>query len=146
MPIYFQAIAGKDEVFYPAWRYHKYFDPVLVHNTDEDETAKGNGWESIEASVFAPSKLKNFGPDFEELSPRQLCLYAKSKFNIDLSPKTSPDKLIQALYRLYTNDPGSKDDVVLLAQSMEMDLDQTMAAIRENVKNPSETINEVFYA
>lgn len=145
MPIYFQGIFGEEEKQFPQWRYHKYYEPRLVNNTEEADAAKAQGYHCVAEDAFTPTRFKNFGYDFQELNERQLQNYALNKFEIDLSNVTDKDKLIQVLNRLYLETAEHREDIVLLAQSIEMEYDQTVADIRKNVENASEVTTEVLY-
>ena len=146
MPIFFDKIFGAEEGLYPQWRYHKYYEPKLVYNTQEAADAEAAGWKYRNTAPFTPPKFKNFGMDFEDLNERQLINFAKCNFDIDLSNCQDKERLIRAINQLYLNAPAARDDVVLLCQSMEMEYDQFVEQIKKDVVNASEVTREVFYA
>jgi len=145
MPIYFQGIAGKDEKAYPAWRYHDFYEPKIVNNTIEDIFASQQGWKGIEPSPLTPHRMRNFGTDFEDLSERQIVLYAHVHFGVDLPIEASKEALVKAIWLLYQGEPEMKDRMVLLAQSAEMDYNETLLEIKRAVKDASDVTSEVFY-
>lgn len=145
MPIYFKALAGKDEKAYPAWRYHDFYEPKIVHDTIEDIFASQQGWKGIEPNPLTPHRLRNFGTDFEDLSERQITLYSHVHFGVDLPLKASKEALVKAIWLLYQSEPDTKDNIVLLAQSAEMNYDETLLEITKAVKNASDVTSEVFY-
>ncbi|TES88917.1 MAG: hypothetical protein E3J94_07080 [Desulfobacteraceae bacterium] len=145
MPIYFKALAGKGDDTYPAWRYHDFNEPKIVHNTVEDIFASQQGWKGIEPSPLTPHRLRNFGTDFEDLSERQIVLYAHVHFDVDLPLKASKEALVKAIWLLHQGEPAMKDNMVLLAQSAEMNYDETLLEIKKAVKNASDVTHEVIY-
>ena len=145
MPIYFKALAGKNEKAYPAWRYHEFYEPQIVHNTAEDICASEEGWKGIEPSPLTPYRMRNFGTDFEDLTERQILLYAHVHFGVDLPLGASKEALVKAIWLLYQGEPGIKDNMVLLAQSAEMNYDETLLELKKAVKNASDVTEEVFY-
>lgn len=146
MPIYFQGIFGADEGAYPQWRYHKFYEPKIVYNSDEDAIASQQGWKGIEPSALTPTRMINFATDFEDLSKRQIVLYAHVHFGVDLPLGASKEALVKGIWYLYQNKPEYKDRMVLLAQSAEMNYDETLIEIKKAVENASDITKEVFYA
>ena len=125
---------GKRETRYPAWRYHEWFDPVIVNDTEEDEKVHLEGWEAPSRSVTHVRYLMNWRFDLEDLTPRQLVLFAKDEFGVDLPVEAGTEKLFKSIWRLHTSKPANRDNVVLFAQSMKMNYDETLVEIKRLVE------------
>ena len=145
MPIYFQGMMGVGPDSFPRWLYHKFYEPKLIENTEQQEKALSQGYHEPKIDIFTPQTIKNFGTDFEDLNARQLADFAKHKFGIDLSAYESKNELIWALNRLYLGCPDGERNVILLAQSMEMNLDETVRLIKDWAEKPQEVETEVLY-
>lgn len=135
--IFFRAY-GKDRKVYPVWRYHKFHEPIIVNNTDDDIEAKKNGYNPADSIIKHKPHLMNFMLDFEDMTPRQVVLFAKEEFGVDLPVEAGHSKLLKAVWRLTANSPKNKDRVVLLAQSIRMNYDETLEEIKRVVES-SET-------
>jgi len=132
--IYFMHLGEKPRNQFPAWRYHEWKEPVMVHNTDEDEIARKAGWEKISQSVTSVRYLMNWRFDLEDLTPRQLVLFAKDEFDVELPVEVGAEKLFKAIWKLHTNAPMNRENVVLFAQSVEMNYDETLKEIKRRVE------------
>ena len=119
---------------YPAWRYHDWKEPLLVHNTKEDENSLKGGWKPVAKSLTHVRYLMNWRFDLEDLTPRQLVLFAKEEFGVDLPVKAGTEKLFKSIWRLHTNKPLNRENVVLFAQSMKMNYDETLVEIKRLVE------------
>lgn len=120
---------------YPAWRYHAVYEPVVVNNEKEDIEAREQGWQQMKAPVTAHQAFHNFYHDLEDMNCRQLVKYAKDEFGADLPAEAGKSKILWALWRMATGSPKTKERVVLLAQSIRMNLDETHAQIRRMAGN-----------
>lgn len=134
--IYFRRYGSVVEKEYPAWRYHKIHEPVIVENTDEDLKVADKGYKPLANIASKKPHLMNFMADFEDMSPRQIILYVKEEFDIDLPVEASHTKLLKTIWRLMVNSPKNKDRVVLLAQSVRMNYDETLKEIKRVIKSP----------
>ena len=130
--IYFMGLVH-DTGKYPAWRYHKYEEPQIVNNTAEDEEIFKKGWEPCQKPRQANPYVVNWRWDLEDLSPRQLCLYALDKFGVDLPPELGQEQLIKTIWRLSREAPENEDRIVLMAQTIKMNYEETQEQIRRHL-------------
>jgi hypothetical protein len=145
MPIYFKGMLGMGPDSLPRWLYHKFYEPKLVTNTAEQDKAIAQGYHEPQLDVFTPAAIKDFGTDFEDLNARQIIDFARHKFDIDLSNVTDKNKLIRVINRLYLGCPDDERNVILLAQSMEMNYDETVRLIKDWSLKPNDVTTEVVY-
>ena len=132
--IYFMHLGDKPGPKYPAWRYHEWKEPLLVKNTEEDENAVKGGYEGITKSFTHVRYLMNWRFDLEDLTPRQLVLFAKDEFDVDLPVEAGVEKLFKSIWRLHTSQPTNRENVVLFAHSVEMNYDETLVEIKRLVE------------
>ena len=143
--IFFRGLHGKTLKPYPAWRYHKIREPIIVNDTEEDKQAEGKGFHRLD-TLKHTSILMNHMNDFEDMSTRQLRLYIKEEFNVDLPPEANKLLLMKAVWKLSMTSPENKDRVVLLAQSIRMNYDETLEEIKKAMNDPEvEYEKEVIY-
>jgi len=130
--IYFMGLVDQ-QGDYPAWRYHKYEDPMIVNNTDEDEAAGKKGWRVLNQPRQAVPYMMNWRWDLEDLSPRQLCLYALNEFGVELPKELGKERLIKMIWQLSREAPENEDRIVLMAQTIKMNYDETQDQIRRSL-------------
>lgn len=116
-------------ISYPAWRYHAIYEPRIVNNTEQDLQAEKEGWKNPQVPITAVQGFSNFYHDLEDMTPRQLVYYAKSEFGAELPEVAGKQKLLHAIWRLFMVSPKSRNRMVLLAQSIEMNYDETVKEI-----------------
>lgn len=131
---------------YPAWRYHKWLEPYIVNNTEEDYQASIAGWKKLDIPLTSVKHLVNFRYDLEDMSARQLALYAYEEFDIELPVEAGEEKLFKAIWKLTNFAPQNKGRITLMAQSIEMNYDETVKYIQEMGKNMEMSKPEYFYA
>ena len=119
---------------YPAWRYHEWKEPIIVNNTEEDEVSKLRGYEQASKGITHVRYLMNWRFDLEDLTARQLVLFAKDEFDIDLPVEAGTEKLFKSIFRLHTSKPLNRENVVLFAQSVQMNYDETLVEIKRLVE------------
>jgi hypothetical protein len=129
--IYFRGIHDHINKPYPAWRYHDYFEPKIVNNTDEDCQASVAGWKKINVPLTGFSPIQNWAHDLQDMSSRQLCMFAKEEYGVDLPKQADAETLLKAIWRLARAAPQSKDRIILLAQTIKMNWDETMEELRK---------------
>ena len=120
---------------YPAWRYHDFNEPILVNNTEEDERANLNGWEAPDLKVTSVKHLSNWRHDLEDMTAKQLVLFAKEEFGVELPVEAGEIRLVQAMWQLTHIAPQHSGRICLLAQSVEMDYDATIAEIKAQAED-----------
>ena len=128
--IFFAGIDDWEQKPYPAWRYHELFEPVVVHNTEEDEQAAERGWKTLDAPITGVQHLVNWRHDLEDMTAEQLVLFAREEFQVDLPVEAGEEKLVKAMWRLTHNSPQHTGRVTLLAQTVAMDYDEIVSEIQ----------------
>jgi hypothetical protein len=129
----FHHIKGQERP-YPAWRYHKYIEPKIVRNTKADYQASIEGWKAPDIPITAIPHLVNWNLDLEDMNAAQLRLFALEEYGLDLPKEATVEKLIKAIWRLAKAAPD-KGRMTLLAQSIEMNYDETIKEIEKSVKD-----------
>jgi hypothetical protein len=145
--IFFNGFPGEKVKEYPAWRYHEWLEPVMVHGTKEDEKVQRQGWMKHNKPVTAVRYLLNQRFDLEDMSARQLAQYARDEYGVDLPVEAGKEKLFKSIWRLSMNAPENEGRVVMMANAIEMNYDETQSEIRRLVKKGEGEITvEEFWA
>lgn len=144
---YFMGIAEMKGKPYPAWRYHEVLQPKLVHNTQEDQEASDAGWKAVNVPMGKNPQLLNWHWDLEDFSAEQMVLFAREEFDVDLPYEAGTEKLFKIIWKLTKAAPVNKDRIILMAQTIKMEYDETQAEIRRMMKTGDiETVTEEFWA
>ena len=130
----FLAGIGHDDKPYPAWRYHEFLEPIIVHNAAEDKKVQEKGWEKLDTPITGLQQITSWRYDLEDMTSKQLVLFAKEEFDVDLPLAATEEQLIKAMWRLTHFSPQHKGRITLLAQTIEMDYDKTCEEI-SNMSN-----------
>ena len=101
----------------------------MVHNTEDDEHAKKDGWKALDVPVSSVAHLCNWRHDLEDMTAKQLVLFAREEFGVDLPVEAGEERLVKAMWRLTHIAPQHSGRITLLAQSVEMDYDATVKEI-----------------
>lgn len=118
---------------YPKWMYQDGFDPLKVESTDEEKQAKLEGWDIISPQQTANRHLINWAWDLEDMSPRQLIVFAREEFDIELPIEAGQDKLFKAVTELTKFAPQNRNRLVLMAHTISMEYDATQDEIRRMI-------------
>jgi len=129
------ALQGK---VYPKMMYRDDTDPIAVDDTDAEDAALLQGYEPITASQMSNRHLVNWFWDLEDLSPRQLVVFAQDEYDVDLPIEAGQQKLFQAVCKLTRAAPQNRNRIVLMAHSVKLNYDETLAEIRKAMEHPAE--------
>lgn len=127
--LYFEGFFGQCSPKYPAWRYHDFYEPRLVHDTEQDMQASCEGWKDPGLLITAMPHKSNWNYDLEDMTAEQLVLFAKEEYDVDLPAEAGVEKLIKALWRIARIAPQNDGRMILLAQAVEMNYDETVKEI-----------------
>jgi hypothetical protein len=119
---------------YPARMYKDGCDPILVENTEAEEKARLDGYDSITASAMSNPYLINWFWDLEDMSSKQLVTFAKDEFDVQLPIEAGQDRLFTAVLELSRNAPQNQNRLILMAHTIKMEYDATLDEIRRMVK------------
>ena len=125
------------KIKYPQFLYKDGVDPVKVHNTDEEEKARADGFDSITAGAMSNPHLVNWFWDLEDMSPKQLHVFAKEEYGVDLPIEVGQEKLFSAVVDLTRNAPQNRNRLVLMAHMVKMNYDATLEEIRRMTTCPT---------
>jgi hypothetical protein len=115
---------------YPRWMYREDTAPVLIKDTAAEAEAREKGFDNITAAALSNRNLINFFWDLEDFSTRQLLVYAKDEFDVDLPAEANQETLFKAVCRLIRSAPQNRNRLVLMAHTIEMKYDATLDEIR----------------
>lgn len=116
-------------VKYPAWRYHALYEPKIVQNTYEDQVASDQGWKDPAVPITAVQNFSNFYHDLEDMNPAQLVAYIREEYGVELPVEAGKAKLLHACWQIAARAPRNEGRIILLAQSMRMNYDETVKEI-----------------
>lgn len=143
---------GNQHIRYPFYMYRDGDDPILVRGTEEEEQARVDGFDSISASVLSNKYLINWYWDLEDLSARQLVVFCREEYGVELPIEAGQNHLFQAAVKLSRAAPQNQNRLVLMAHTIELEYDATIDEIRRLMDVPNsdhyetETTTMEFYA
>lgn len=114
---------------YPCWRHHKWKKSIIVNNTKEDERAAADGYDKLSVPITANLSISNWFWDLEDFSPRQLIVYAREEFNVNLPEDATQEVLFRAVQTLCRHAPQNANRLVLMAHTVKMNYEETQAEI-----------------
>jgi hypothetical protein len=115
---------------YPFWLYKDGYDLVMVKNEDEENKARADGYDTVTAGITANRYLVNWFWDLEDMSPRQLCVFAKEEYGVDLPIEAGQERLFRAVCELTLHAPQNQNRLILMAHTIKMNYDETQEEIR----------------
>lgn len=115
---------------YPHYLYHEDLEPLLVQNAQEEIEARAKGYDAFTMSMLANKTMSNWFWDLEDFSPKQLVVFAKDEYGVDLPIEAGQQVLYDSICKLSRTAPQNENRLVFIAQVMEMNLEATMAEIK----------------
>ncbi len=140
--IFFRGYGFEGVKPYPAWRHHKVLEPIIVKDAEEDEEVKKQGYEKITPCFASYKGLINWFWDIEDMSPRQLVVFAKEEWNIDLPVESEQEHLQKAIFELIRWAPSNRNRVTFMAHEIKMNLDEVQQEIRDLSKDGMSEVEE----
>ena len=142
---------GPEVAQYPKWLHHDGTEPILVHDTAQEMAAREIGYDNITAAAMSNRNLNNWFWDLEDFSPKQLIVFAKDEFGVDLPPDAGQETLFKAVCKLTRYAPQNRNRLILMAHEIEMEYDATLAEIERLAAGQGqgierEVITEEFWA
>jgi hypothetical protein len=123
---------------YPHWMHKDGAEPRLVENSLDDAKARADGYDSITAAAMSNRYLINWFWDLEDFSARQLHVFAKEEYGVDLPIEAGQEKLFQAVCELTRNAPQNQNRLILMAHTVKMNYDATLEEIKRLFVNPGD--------
>lgn len=130
---------------YPYWLYKDGFEPILAHNTEEEQNAKEQGYEFVTAGTMSNKNLVNWFWDLEDFSPKQLRVFAKDEYGVDLPEDAGQETLFKAVTELARFAPQNQNRLIMMAHTISMNYNATLDEIRRLSENPGDANVEHFY-
>jgi len=118
---------------YPFWLYKDGEAPLLVHDKEEEMEAVRLGFDSIASNEMCNRYLINWFWDFEDMSPKQLYVFAKEEYGVELPLAAGQERLFKAVCELSRHAPQNKNRLILMAHTIPMEYDATLAEIHRMV-------------
>ena len=129
---------GKAGRKYPSMMYKDGADPIAVQDTKGEEDARLKGYDFIIAGQMANKNLVNWFWDLEDLSPKQLVVFAQDEYEVDLPIEAGQEKLFQSVCKLTKAAPQNRNRIVLMAHTIKLNYEETLAEIARTIENPAD--------
>ena len=139
----FRGLNKEHVPLYPRWLYKEGCDPLLVKDAQEDEDALAKGYDAFTAGALSNRYIINWFWDLEDMSARQLQVFAKEEFNVELPLEAGQEKLFAAVIELTRSAPQNHGRMILMAHSIDMSYVETLAEIRRVFANPGDANVEI---
>jgi hypothetical protein len=130
---------------YPYWLYKDGYEPILVNCKEEVDEAKAKGYELVTAGTMANKNLINWFWDLEDFSPKQLRVFAKDEYGVELPEEASQQTLFKAVTELSRAAPQNRNRTVMMAHTISMNYDATIEEIKRMAENHGDCNVEQFY-
>lgn len=145
------AVPGYHGPRYPRMLYKDGEPPRKVSNETEEAAAAADGYDAVSASVLSNKYLINWVWDLEDMSPRQLRVFARDEYGVELPEDATQETLYRCVLKLAKHAPQNSNRLVLMAHTVKMNYDATLEEIRrlqgENVNGvETETIELEIWA
>ena len=134
-------VGGNGFAVYPHYMYRDDDEPILINNEEEEKEARKKGYDHITAGTLANRHLVNWFWDLEDMSPKQLVVFAKEEYGIELPIEAGQLKLFEALCELTKHSPKNRNRLILMAHTVAMNYDETLEQIQRTIENPDPTAN-----
>ena len=128
--IFFRGFSARTAKKYPSWRYHKILQPILVNDTDEDEKVRKDGYEPISVPITANKNLSNWFWDLEDFSAKQLVIYTREEFGIDLPVEAGQERLLKTILEITKIAPQNQGRLAFMAHTIKLDYDGVVEEIK----------------
>jgi hypothetical protein len=135
---------GNIHIRYPCWLYKDGCDPLKVCSEEEEKRARADGYDSVTATDLSNRHLINWFWDLEDMSSRQLRVFALEEYGVDLPAEADQDTLFKAVSELSRHAPQNHNRLVLMAHTIKMNYDATLDEIRRLIAGPQDATIERF--
>ena len=115
---------------YPCWMYKDNCEPVLASDTDQEKKLRKDGYDSVTANSLANRCLINWFWDLEDMSAKQLVIFVKEEYNVDLPIEAGQEVLFKAVCDLAHHAPQNENRLILMAHTIQMNYDATIEEIK----------------
>jgi hypothetical protein len=132
---------GAKRIPYPCMMYREDTKPLMVKNTEADIQARKDGYDLFTPGSLSNRYLVNWFWDFEDMSPRQLVVFAKDEYNVDLPIECGQLRLFELLCELTKHAPQNRNRMILMAHTVKLNYDETIEQIKRTVYRPDKTAN-----
>lgn len=115
---------------YPHWMHKEHEKPVLVKDEIEENAAREKGYDNISAAALSNRYLINWFWDLEDMSAKQLHVFAQEEYGVDLPIEAGQQKLFELVCELTRHAPQNQSRLVLMAHTIKMNYDETLEEIK----------------
>ncbi len=131
-------------ITYPCYMYKDGHDPLRVKDTKEADAAYMEGYDQVNPASMSNKVLSNWYWDLEDMSSKQLSVFAMDEYGVDLPQDGSQAKLFDAVLKIARWASKNKN-IIFMAHSIKMEYDETLREIRRAVETPMDGyVTEVF--
>ena len=130
---------------YPKWMYKDGCEPLLIYDSATEKKAALDGYDIFTAAALSNRYLVNWFWDLEDMSVKQLHVFAQEEYGVNLPIEAGQDKLFAAVVELTRNAPQNRNRLVFMAHTIQMNYQETLNEIRRMADSPPGTETERFY-